>query len=329
VATMRDDMFKVIVERPRRIHSNAYKGDGRAFRNREDGPSRLGMNKGYDDRKGLNENLAPLKRFLERQVNRPWDKVYKEIRAAIDARSTVKQHILQHLDNFVAIQTRWEGTGRNGRVVLRQNSWSGHYVGLADSRAEMFVHPLTGILLRNRFYTSYYTARNRQELALKQDKRKIRRIISDHVQLHLVNQVWYEVTLDNLPAARVVVQETGGEVTKKPVCDKRWDVLRKAWVTCESKMRAAPAGSSQDYYGCASLYAIRKRQLSSREIQEYQLNATQQKTRKGLFFVSAIHRNRPRPHFPAATWRGRAPHAAQPYPLHRESGAGSWCRRRR
>jgi hypothetical protein len=75
---MRDDMFKVIVERPRRIHSNAYKGDGRAFRNREDGPSRLGMNKGYDDRKGLNENLAPLKRFLERQVNRPWDKVTKK-----------------------------------------------------------------------------------------------------------------------------------------------------------------------------------------------------------------------------------------------------------
>ena len=80
---MRDDMFKVIVERPRRIHSNAYKGDGRAFRNREDGPSRLGMNKGYNDRKGLNENLAPLKRFLERQVNRPWGKVYKGIRAAI------------------------------------------------------------------------------------------------------------------------------------------------------------------------------------------------------------------------------------------------------
>ncbi|MDB5769316.1 MAG: hypothetical protein JWQ61_4130 [Collimonas fungivorans] len=281
---MRDDMFKVIVERPRRVHSNAYKGDGRPFRNQEDRPGLLGMKKGYNDRKGLNENLAPLKRFLEKQINRPWDKVYSEIRAAIDARSTVKQHILQHLDNFVAIQTRWEGNGVDGRVVLRQNSWSGHYVGLAESHAEMFVHPLTGILLRNRFYTNFYTARNRQKLALEQEKCKIRRIVSDRVQLHLLNQIWYEVTLDNLPPVRIVLQEADGVATKKSVCDKRWDVIRKAWVMLENDARMAPAGSSQDYYGCASLYAVRKRQLSSREMQKYQLN-TPQKDPKGSFFL--------------------------------------------
>lgn len=85
---MREDMFKVIVERPRLVNSNAYKEDGRQFRNDEENGTRLGIKKGYAYSKGLNENLAPLRRFLEKQVNRPWDKVYAEIREQIDPRST-------------------------------------------------------------------------------------------------------------------------------------------------------------------------------------------------------------------------------------------------
>lgn len=283
---MREDMFKVIVERPRCTHSNIYKGDGRKFRNSEDRPPRIGMKDGYGRRKYLNENLAPLKRFLEQQVNRPWDKVYSEIRTVIDARSTVKQHILQHLDNLVAIETRWEGSKKDGRVLVRYTSWSGRYVELAESLSAMYVHPLTGILLHNRFHAGYKARGKDQRQALKQEKSKVRRIISGHVQLHLVKQVWYEVTLDTLPAARAVLQHIDGMTKKTMVCNKRWDVIRKAWVALENKTRVAPAGSSQDYYGCANLYAREKRQLSSREIQDYQLNAPQQKqkARKGLLF---------------------------------------------
>lgn len=286
---MREDMFKVIVERPRCTHSNIYKGDGRKFRNSEDRPARIGMKDGYGHRKYLNENLAPLKRFLEQQVNRPWDKVYSEIRAAIDARSTVKQHILQHLDNFVAIETRWEGDRKEGHVLVRYTSWSGRYVELAESLSAMYVHPLTGILLHNRLRARFKAERNSKRSTSEKDK--IRRIISDRVQLHLVNDVWYEVTLDTLPAARVVLQHVKGVIEKTRICDKRWDAIRKAWVTLESKARVAPAGSNQDYYGCASLYALKKRQLSSREIRDHQLNAPQQKqkARKGLLFFSRHH----------------------------------------
>ncbi|WP_143751306.1 hypothetical protein [Collimonas sp. PA-H2] len=242
------------------------------------------MKDGYGHRKYLNENLAPLKRFLEQQVNRPWDKVYSEIRAAIDARNTVKQHILQHLDNFVAIETRWEGDRKEGRVLARYTNWSGRYVELAESQAEMFVHPLTGILLHNRLRARFKAERNGKRHTSERDK--VRRIISDRVQLHLVNDVWYEVTLDILPAARVVLQHVNGAAEKTRVCDKRWDVIRKAWVTLENKARVAPAGSNQDYYGHVSLYALKKRQLSSREIREHQLNVPQQKqkARKGLLF---------------------------------------------
>jgi hypothetical protein len=307
---MRDDMFKVIVERPRCVNSNAYKGDGRPFRNREDGPLVLGMKKGYNNRKWLNENLAPLKRFLEKQVNRPWDKIHGEIGAAIDARSTVKQHILQHLDNFVAVQTRWEVDGKGGRVMVWESSWSGRYVTLEDSRMELFVHPLTGILLRNRRYTSWDARRKKKRVNLEKEKETVRRRISDRVQLHCIDSVWYEVTLDVLPSARVVINKVNGVMTKRLVRDERWDVVRKAWVAMEAKQHVAEPGSNQDRYGCATLYAAKKRQLSSREIQTYRLTVipTKAKGPKGPFaFVLWIpHNSRTRGLAHDQAWRKRS-----------------------
>ena len=125
--TMREDMYKVIVERPRR----GKEGDATAARLREDfdGPMRLGMRAGYGYR-SLNENLAPLRRYLHAQIGRPWDKVFSEICAGIDRRNTVQQHIHQHIRDFIAIDvdvregqlidlaTRWGFRGRL-RIIPR------------------------------------------------------------------------------------------------------------------------------------------------------------------------------------------------------------------
>jgi hypothetical protein len=102
---MREDMFKVIVERPRwgsRMRTN----EGRRYRASEDVASKIGIKQGYVTRKYLNENLSPLKRWLESQANRPWDKVYAELCANIDRRNTVQQHIFAHIDSFVERETR-------------------------------------------------------------------------------------------------------------------------------------------------------------------------------------------------------------------------------
>jgi len=76
---MREDMPKVIVERARRGDCRARKGRARSL---DELPSKEGMRRRYavsGDWKELNENLAPLRRYLERQVGRPWNKVYSEI----------------------------------------------------------------------------------------------------------------------------------------------------------------------------------------------------------------------------------------------------------
>ena len=103
---MRDDMAKVIVERPRIPAFNCRKGRPQAL---EDLPAREGMRRPHalrGDRKELNENLTPLRRYLERQVGRPWDKVYSEIAAHLRVDNTVQQHVRDHLGDVPSVGRR-------------------------------------------------------------------------------------------------------------------------------------------------------------------------------------------------------------------------------
>jgi hypothetical protein len=112
---MRADMFKVIVERPRR---RAWSGPGEArarlLRAFADDPVPLTGRRAASlagDRKHLNENLAPLRRYLGRQVGRPWRKVFAEICATLGPGSTVKQHVRDHVEDLIMVRI---GIGRDG-----------------------------------------------------------------------------------------------------------------------------------------------------------------------------------------------------------------------
>lgn len=103
---MRPDMAKVIVERPRRLEGIARAGRQRPL---DELPSHEGMRAPHVRNfagKVLNENLAPLRRYLDRQVGRPWNKVYAEISAHLRPTSAVQQHVRDHLRDFVAIAPR-------------------------------------------------------------------------------------------------------------------------------------------------------------------------------------------------------------------------------
>jgi len=142
---MRSDMHKVIVERPRLLRAR-WKNQKTALRlthqqsaqaadaaeDYDSGPRRASSRR---HEKGLNENLAPLRRYLMRQVGRPWDKVYGEIRKTIDTRSAIGLHVLQHLEDYVAT----DALIKDG--VVCEFAWSGP----APVRG-LYVHPKTGLL---------------------------------------------------------------------------------------------------------------------------------------------------------------------------------------
>jgi hypothetical protein len=134
---MRKDMFKIIVERPRR----GGKDDKKTTKNESSDmlPAKQSMKRAHYDRKELNENLAPLKRFLNKNVGRPWDKVYSEICDQISVNSTVQQHVRQHIPNYVKLDVRVQG-----KQILSKNAHYRSYYELSDG--ELYVHPSTGIL---------------------------------------------------------------------------------------------------------------------------------------------------------------------------------------
>lgn len=88
---MREDMARVIVERPRIIPRSCRKG---RFPDLENLPACEGMRRAHrGERKHLNENLAPLRRYLTSQVGRPWAKVYSEIAAHLRVDSAAHANV--------------------------------------------------------------------------------------------------------------------------------------------------------------------------------------------------------------------------------------------
>ena len=108
---MRKDMDKVLVTTPR-IGSNRKNAEVRKSRRIErdgsydDLPSYSSMKpkvKNWWGRKELNEYLNPLIRYLKKNCDRPWNKVYSDICKNMDHRGAVQGHIFQHLFDYVEL----------------------------------------------------------------------------------------------------------------------------------------------------------------------------------------------------------------------------------
>lgn len=146
---MRNDMFKVIVERPRVdcARGTEHRREERSARALERAPSKAGMRGGIGRRKYLNENLAPLVRFLERRVGRPWSRVRSEMSAVLSLSSAVQKHVLDHVRQFVEENPVMIG-GRPHEPIARGGAKGAHLpLGLHSRwRGRFYVCPRTGVL---------------------------------------------------------------------------------------------------------------------------------------------------------------------------------------
>lgn len=267
---MRADMSKVLVEEPRhgRGQARAVTGARRQERHRidpdgESAPSRFGMKQGWN--KTFGEHLGPLFKYLRQQVDRPWNKIYGELCQGLDRRNTVQNHLFQHLYDKVAVDTHW----RHGEIWVHR-AWGG-LVPLAESRAELYVHPRTGILLVNRARLIAQRQRAMESTAEKAAARQDRRTdlpgMPPDEQWHRVDGIWYAVTLTALPAAPndVPVYDV---LLKRNVAGHLRDLLHRRYGD-----NARPPGLHGRCHGrCSALrYAIAKRQLDSRTLRQHGL----------------------------------------------------------
>jgi hypothetical protein len=148
---MRADMAKVIVERPRVGH--ATRGKPKGYRRKlgdpttEGLPHREGIKRRSGGTKSFNEHLGPLRRYLDKQVGRPWDKIHAEICARIDRGSVVQKHILTHVADYVATNVLLI----DGVPCQGQGGWGfGRPLGERWRWRKWYVCPRTGLLRRVR-----------------------------------------------------------------------------------------------------------------------------------------------------------------------------------
>lgn len=243
---MRKDMYKVIVERPRRGGRAAERPVGEL----DESPRCEGLRRRHRYRKWLNENLRPLQRFLAGQVGRPWDKVYAEICAGIDRRHTVQQHIHEHLDDFVAIRV----VQMHGQLHWCRSRWGqperlDHYRSPA-----LYVCPRTGLLRRNRMQE----AARREEQAERKARHTAvapdRRVLGVWLELHRIAGVWYAADLA-LVAEATTLQARPMDAIRGIEPDK-----------CPAWLDAGGVPSNRTLFGRHDMYAWRKRQLNAREL---------------------------------------------------------------
>jgi hypothetical protein len=178
-------MAKLIVERPRiggggrsfplRVRPDCHRLDMEEWRSRES------IRRPWlHGRKSLNENLAPLHRYLRAQVGRPWNKVYSEICQHINRNSAVQLHIWQHLMRDV--RTDIQLMNSPGGIV-----W-GYPLFIIETR--------TGLLRENP------VKRRRIEQAPVSNPDRVAG--EGNIQYHRIDGIWYELQLAWVPRSRDV-----------------------------------------------------------------------------------------------------------------------------
>jgi hypothetical protein len=240
---MRADMAKVIVERPRHgsRDSNKRKGAKRRWGRTppEEWPHRDRLPGHQIRSKSFNEHLGPLRRYLRKQVGRPWDKVFSEICANINRNSVVQDHVRDHVFDYVAVNVLLvdgvpcHNDGRQYGQPLRDGwGWTLFYVC-----------PLTGLLrlVKGR-------RRWRPPRADVEQHRFIK--VSDTLQCQDRGGAWHLVRVAALPGPDY-----------RTSCHKRDALLNKevAFIT---------ASEARQHYG-AAVYAVESRRLLKQELKQW------------------------------------------------------------
>ena len=221
---MRSDMSKVVIERPRSGHSLPSVKTGRTIHRYdendeyEDLPKRekYSMNrqaKGINS-KGFSDFLNPLERFFRSNVGRPWDKVHSEMCEHLDFRSTMMQHVFQHVERMVEQHCH---IGDDGKVYPNTH-WRAN-----EPVTGLYVHPRTRLLC---WKESGYITERRKIRKAKAKEVLTRIAISGNQHYLKCKGIWYIAELERYePKQKSPNEKVVKEIYEEGYC--HWWVIRK------------------------------------------------------------------------------------------------------
>ncbi|MGA0601633.1 hypothetical protein ACO2Q3_13090 [Caulobacter sp. KR2-114] len=149
---MRPDMAKILVERPRggggrTRHKGRPPRDPDLLRAKLTG-RRIAQEAGAA--KWLGENLAPLRRYVEQQEGRPWNKVFSEMREHIRPGNTVQEHVFAHLDAYLIRDVEKVSPSPAAPCGLIARDRMGHRGTRPVEERQLYIDPDDGLLKRAR-----------------------------------------------------------------------------------------------------------------------------------------------------------------------------------
>ena len=255
---MREDMSKVIVERPRRQGRDTNSKGRRQDTDLQ--VSHEGMRAPHVRHYGgkeLNENLAPLRRFLRSRVGQLWNDVFSEICANIRLTNTVQKHVRDHIEQMVATRIWIDNAG---------NPWEmdGNPRLLGDaSYVKYWADPRDGVLKLNNAKT--YNQLNQERRAVQREVQLANnRSLPNGVELRKKNGIWYQVHLKEVaPAVRRTRVKFDGSTQTWIEDGTGYDVILET--TLRRTIDNYVLGHSGSYR-TSFLYCASKRQLSSAEL---------------------------------------------------------------
>ncbi len=257
---MRDDFAKLLVLTGRRGGGETFRIHRAAAKQRdfENAPSKQGMRRPYRERKEFNEYLNPLKRFLYKQVNRPWDVVYSELMQSLHGGNTIIQHVKQHLFSYVELDVFYVGNVPYHKPPFY--GW-GQRVQIAEGSLYVDNH---GVIRKARKQKSQYRNTNGN----------LRVVINPFEEYIKVNGMWFHVWFKeystyahNYQVGYSIEDAFFGSMTVVAVT-KQWNNWEGPAAGKLFNYGPVPSGERAG----SSRYAYKKCQVGKREIQEEKLN---------------------------------------------------------
>lgn len=203
---MRSDVNKVLTECYKEVSNYGSKKFPRTFEAErfDEVGGKVGMHHVHQRAtkhmtKSFGENLAYLPRFLNKNIGRSWDAIYSEVTKNFDRRSTVNDHIFQHLFDYV-VEAK-DLMEIEGKLYFFSKFRTEPFPldEAAGFTGELYVDPRDGILKKNLKYKTYKQVqaagreKNKQEAAAK------KKVLSPFEELHLIKNKWYLFTIKPIP----------------------------------------------------------------------------------------------------------------------------------
>lgn len=260
---MRSDMQKVIGDTRRPGgHCKFPKHRRTEVRDIEELPGRQSMRAAHRDwsrSKGDKAyRSAPIRRWLNAQVGRPWDKVQSELLSHMTRETCVEHGARSALEWYVETSVAICEDG----VPMSRNAHYGQHAVIEG----LYVHPVTGLLSRYQ-RPSVNWKKTRQETRARELAEK-RRDVGHNRWLVKHADNWFIVELAAVPEVTYELDRLGCQVRRDE--DVITDALLRADVTSPHSYRRMEY-ERRDLYGNKDLYATSAKQANHQELKRYGL----------------------------------------------------------